>query len=1112
MGLGVENVMAEAIADLAETRAEAPQKEGGFWENWGADIADGLSDPFNAAALAAAAAIAGTAIYGKIAKAKEEKEAPRLPKREAKSLGEDRQGLPTRRDALKAFTWGGLIAGAMLSPLRGLVRAAEAVARQTLRAILDSYIAIEARLGRRISAEAFQREFLREVRAARQTALKYQIEHTPATATLRYRRAVEDTFGRILKQPLDSPDTFTTADWDVKFLQPLITILSINHPDEFSRHFRNAVAQVLPALMNMQRGGLIRVDSDIPSSWKSWTGMAKVDEWVQINNQWAKTEFNGVRPKFELDTLLGISLFLALIRYDQNYPGLNLYQPQFKEQFLFDGLRASLAGVPIDGVEMYRTLNEFNRFVSGSYMNLFYGGMMDELGLAAGARWELRVDIGQAIQERRVLELARMVEKAYPHLELRGSEDHLFDQLMIARPMMTQILGSKAFWGGEARSVSQVMRREVFRPILTILRIMNVLPVLQELYEGHDDPTLAKVLQDWKDKKFTLIWEGTRVAFGPYRLDELTEKSFDFSKTPPGFERRIRYLFGLRRRAGGNDTLMQLVRMWIRDEVLETAVSMDVGRKMFWIRYGLENGLIRVDRGEVKSVAGLIEKIRRMKKLIPYVSRFFGIERFELNNPDHIGKLSAMEQASSRMRLSPYSWNFILHASNQAEIKEEVRNILFAATRNEQWRAGDFNFSDPASGADQVGSVMGWVMRRMIDGFDGTQEKGATLTRLLNDDAKRRVIIDLANRKRQALNQLVSLRSPAITEASLRTDLSLIGDVLAQATDAVEAGVLAGQRNWDNWVAQQERLIERLREYQKQDRRPEGERQGRLDPRTGERVLALAAETKDFMTQAWMLAMSEPGKREAAALGAAVRTLKTQLGRALAEIRASSESRELAAEISGFATGADTQAQAFEEVLAAGIFGDVREGDIQSVQLFDLSEGILTLQDLKNPEFLAQYFKGLTAHQIALVVPEARYEEVRAVIAEGYAGRVRLIRADSLEKGLAEVTSQFAGHRVVVNTLSESRLTRDDVSDQIFEISTEREVFTGLKEAEFLRRTVVFGGRNVASSGQLAGGLEERGIAAPGSDYVRFTVQNLAGLIEALTVEFSAERLRAKSA
>lgn len=1246
MRVGPEQVADRAIEALVEENTADQNAETAAEDSYWTSLVD---NPIVLTVAGATAAGAAFLAYetAKARKKKREEEARRqLPAEkgdsvEGASLGaEEKRGGPegpTRRNVLRTFLLGGAALVLESSGLSGLAaKAQEFVAdtRVSLRGLIDRFLGRERELGRgALTPARLLTNITRDLDRASDAGLKFQISHVPDNTPVRYKTQIERTFGQTLHLPLDSVENMTSADWEVKFLEPLMTVLDIDQPDRFVGYFMTAITHSLPHMLQFQRAGLITKDSDVPSTWKSWTGMFSADEWVHVNGEWGKQDFGGEKPKFELDTLLGVSVFLALMWYHDDWPELRHYTNlPAREGYLFRGLRATLNPSPINGVPGIREIVEFEKFIASSYRSVFYSEMWN--GLSRGTGTPYPVDVGQAINEKRVFQLARMIERSYPHLTLRGDEIHFLDQLDLARPMMTAILGQKSLWGGRTSSIRQIMRPETFLPMIEMLREMGRQPEMADFYNGHDDPYLARVVSGWKAKRFTIRWVGDRYTSADRSLRAVTLEDFRdrdsgryFTRTPPGFERIIRYLIAARDSSSG--IKRRIYEDWIEDEVLKAAVGLEVGRKLFWIRYGLETNLIRVTHGPTGRPlihsAAFFEKIRSMQRLLPYVKDFFGIEGFNANNPDHIGRLSAMETAMRKMALPPSTFTFVLQVSTRDDVKRQVRAILHAATGDESFLTRDFDFTDIATGSDQVGSVMGWVFMRLKEGWDATDGKARGFINLLTDRrqigparrTRRQTIIDLANRKKAAFNQLFKLKVKEITEETLRRDLSLVGDIFAMTTDALNDGAMRSDDHWNAWVAKQERTIELLFEFRRDQQRKAGV--GRLEGEEREGALAfvenLAARQADILLvglvafygpegeaaaenpaaevvppqreeempvvpeampelpvqpvvpanvggktpsaaaeatppaavkeekerRSWVyLALGagltsagyaaykyfqsrDEGKKpgESVQIPAEVPAGKpvsgASLGAAVGQVQKIGQENRLNAELEKMDSDAAELGVQLDRILADALFGAAAAEKVNSVQLFDFNEGLLTPADLADQNFLKDYFADSSSHKMILVVTPEQVEMVRALIPEGYKNRIELIQAADIRQGFVQAQQLFPGYRIVVNTVQpdDRRVTADDKTDQIYEISTEPEALTRLANEVALRRAMALGGRNLAFAGAFGGALSDQegmGFAPAGSDYIRFTRADLEALIVSISVEAEAERLRAKSA
>jgi len=500
---------------------------------------------------------------------------------------------------------------------------------------------------------------------------------------------------------------------------------------------------------------------------------------------------------------------------------------------------------------------------------------------------------------------------------------------------------------------------------------------------------------------------------------------------------------------------------------------------------------------------------------------FITVSNLESTEPEKV--IAGNERWLRWLEFAPEEWGFLLYLAATPAVQKEAAALLFAATRDEHWKAGKFDFRDPVTGSAQIGTVMGWLMSRLDEGWDETSEREQQLTEVLDDETRLATLIRLADRRTRVMSEKLGVKYEPVTAESIKQRISLVGPVLGEATDVLLNGAHTSPAKWRAWVRGRERSIDLLESLRTEEPAPKPDA-GSLGQAVGATILTgilLGGVFGVVSSTLSALLASRRGTRETAAIDdSALRVEKAAdemsivdvptVVTAIAAVRRFEQAAQLSGEVAQISVRASRLEASMEGLLAGLLFGKVTVEEQASVQIFDLAEGLITLNDLSEAQFMADYFGNSKQHELVLIVSPDEIEAARQQIANAvtaeYQNRVSVIAAANLQQGIVAAQTQFRDTRLVVNTVQDERVTRDQA--RLFEISSER----GVLGADTIRKLIVLGGRNVALNGYLAGAISEAGFMGREGQYLRVRMDGLAKLLETISFDAEAEALRARSA
>jgi|GEM_PF-4002801 len=599
--------------------------------------------------------------------------------------------------------------------------------------VLDQ--ALTRRAGRPVTsplqARTFIPPFVSSLQRESTEPVRMDMKNVPADTATKYGAQMTAIFGDTLELPLvpsATVNTFTAKDWEVQFLIPLMQSLGLkgDRPEDLKKQERfvqllgKEVSEAKSRLLGMQSAGEITRDSDVPSPMEVWaSGALEIDQWAELNRHWKGSKN---QPKFNMEKLLGIAVFLTRQEMEREIiiKQMPSAQNHLNRNFFFGALRSSLGTADITIINR-RNQGEFNSTVAGFIRAAAFGETWDDLA----SRSRL-VQPGAGIDEQQKavevlavmlggldrVELNRSMRghlRAGPFAQLTRDTRHEVDNIELAGVLFPILVSSKALWVSRDANIPDIINPQNFNAIIETFTAIERSGVMDQLYLPNDNPTLKQMLLDWRAGKFRFNERGLPLYPDVFKLSNYDIGKFDFSRAPPGTRRRLLDMQDVQRRLAamsadaGRHMEYEIVR-----ELLRIAVMTDVTRKMFWIRYGAETGMVVINRANPRQIRvnidKLLQKMRNMRDIRPFVNGFLGRD-LNLNEPNDMGFLSAMENDMTRKKVTPANYAFLLFLASDTEIRTSLQNLLYELTGSDRWKK-PFDFMDPVTGPVQTGFVI----------------------------------------------------------------------------------------------------------------------------------------------------------------------------------------------------------------------------------------------------------------------------------------------------------------------------------------------------------------------------------------------------------------------
>ncbi len=670
-------------------------------------------------------------------------------------------------------------------------------------------------------------------------------------------QSAQETFHDVLGLPNNDPDVYSSEDWAEKLLQQAIVLFDIRPAQipEFLKFFKQSIEEtkrgmnfeqtLTPAKLKKAFGRVksiqdgrelnsqdiagidlwvnqnfsqiknIRQNDEVPEMFRNFVGVIPIGDWVKLNEAWVNTS-TGKSSGVKLDTFLGIAMILAKAKYNHSLEvqrGLDnrkasqmWHNPDhFFSQLYFILNRPSHIQ---RNFRFYVTLHSIKKNFSESFGSVF----LEEGRVETGGMWRTRTRhlIHYLSGARGQKPLFRNFKGPNISNEYTTSgPDILAGALLSSEYVMRPLYDQKRDPRTKqpVRTAEQILSWSDLDIVEISTRILIELmndkdQVLQDLYRDHDDRAIQKIFNDWLNKKYTsVVGTGGEKGYTPPFIPKNEINAIDLSRLNWDMQALVRSLRELQQEPDSTGA----IRESIRRDMIEAIVGLHIGRAITWVRYGLEEGLVKVIRnpnGTFSLDMSLLRKrLTLMKEIAPYVEMFVG-RRLNLNDMEDMGLLGGMAEGIQKMGLhNPQHfiailllgsdregikkvatsyvrdknipeafktklrkfWSAIQKKGLEFETQGSVKEMLAAVTGNPEWAEKGFTFTDPKTGPDQIGFVISWVMGRITEGWERTGGMAASIGKTVNEVGLKK-ILDVANEFWPAFGKLFGRELPPIGE------------------------------------------------------------------------------------------------------------------------------------------------------------------------------------------------------------------------------------------------------------------------------------------------------------------------------------------------------------